>query len=429
MAEAQNRLRITDFLPSRFQGEVIDSDLARAHYLAFTDYLHAHEIDEPDNEEELQNLVQIFTRTLRGQARLWIEGKEFENLGALHGQFLARFSPSTSYIARSGKFKELVYTKGDTAEVHLSKISKTALPLGYNEEQVRDKFLSTLPTECRSSVLMSSPMNAPLPELVAKVQCYFDLNQMENQAPSDPDLAMNMQSQSMRGEQASSSSNGEMRELCNKIKALEAKLSKQTTERQVPNQASNLVQDERKRNGFDENRSSQESNDFNRRRFRPQYNSNITCYKCGNAGHMARFCRMNAQRPQNGNFQGNFQRPQNGNFQSLQNGDFQSLQNGSLHRPQNGNFQSLQNGNFQHPPNGNFQSLPNRNFPGPEHCPPNEKFQSLESNMNMQASPPLPTQNVMSQTYNMQDMLQVKIICKQMLLNLKLRIFTRDPQC
>ena len=48
-------------------------------------------------------------------------------------------------------------------------------------------------------------------------------------------------------------------------------------------------------------------------------------------------------------------------------------------------------------------SLPNRNFPGPEHCPPNEKFQSLESNMNMQASPPLPTQNVMSQTYNMQD--------------------------
>ena len=60
MAEAPNHLRVTDFLPSRFQGDIIDSDLARAHYLAFTDYLHAHEIDEPDNEEELQNLVQIF---------------------------------------------------------------------------------------------------------------------------------------------------------------------------------------------------------------------------------------------------------------------------------------------------------------------------------------------------------------------------------
>ena len=49
MAEAQNRLIVTDFLPSRFQGDIIDSDLARAHYLAFTDYLHAHGIDEPDN--------------------------------------------------------------------------------------------------------------------------------------------------------------------------------------------------------------------------------------------------------------------------------------------------------------------------------------------------------------------------------------------
>ena len=68
MADPPIRLRSTDFLPSRFQGDVIDSDLARAHYLAFLDYLNAQGLQEANNLEEFQNLVEIFKRTLRGQA-------------------------------------------------------------------------------------------------------------------------------------------------------------------------------------------------------------------------------------------------------------------------------------------------------------------------------------------------------------------------
>ena len=76
MAEAQP-LRATDFLPSKFHGGMINSDLARAHFLAFTDYLYAQGIEEPENQ--VQSLVETFQRTLEGQARLWIEGQIFES--------------------------------------------------------------------------------------------------------------------------------------------------------------------------------------------------------------------------------------------------------------------------------------------------------------------------------------------------------------
>ena len=307
MADPPNRLRVTDFLPSRFQGETIDSDLARAHYLAFTDYINAQGLQEPENPEEIQELIEHFKRTLRGQARLWIEGKEFHDLINLRDSFLARFSPSTSYIARSQTFKDLFYVPGDTAEVHLAKISKLALPLGYNEQQICDKFLSSLPAQCRSAVLMSSPVNAPLPDLVNKVQCYIDLHKLESQVPQSSDISMGMLSTSSASQIASESnasqvSSSEITDLCHKIEALEARIdanSDGNSARQSPNR--DFRQDTRRQSGNrGESRFNRREPDFTR--------PNVICYKCGNPGHFARECALNAQRSNPGQSEMQWQR-------------------------------------------------------------------------------------------------------------------------
>ena len=181
---ANDNLRTTDFLPSRFKGETINSDLARAHFLAFQDYLEAHNIAQPEDNAALLRITNSFKRTLEGQARLWIEGKQFQSFQELRTRFLARFSPSNSHFAKSQEFQALTYTAGDTAEVHLAKITKAAHMLPYNDDQIRDKFLSSLPTQCRSAVLMAAPMDAPLPLLVDKAQCYFDLQSSQSSTAS-----------------------------------------------------------------------------------------------------------------------------------------------------------------------------------------------------------------------------------------------------
>ena len=48
-------LRTADFLPSRFNGDTIDSDLARSHWLGFADYLEVHNLDEPENDDEISS--------------------------------------------------------------------------------------------------------------------------------------------------------------------------------------------------------------------------------------------------------------------------------------------------------------------------------------------------------------------------------------
>ena len=284
MAEPQNHLRVTDFLPARFQGDTIDADLARAHFLAFTDYLEAHELNGPDEPGEIQDLTQIFIRTLKGQARLWIEGRQFGDLNALRDQFLARFSPSTSYIARSQAFRDLVYVPGKTAEVFLAKISKAALPLGYGDGQVRDKFLSSLPAQCKSAVLMSSPIDAPLADLVTKVQYYFDLNPIESQISLE-DIAMAKQASDLPD--ITTPSSEEIKELCGRIETMETKFNKESVERSTRPSGRTDTQDLRHRYHSSDGRAFQSPGNFQRPR-KP-----LICYRCRSPGHIARFCRLN----------------------------------------------------------------------------------------------------------------------------------------
>lgn len=174
MAQPAQRLRVTDFLPTRFCGDRIDRDLCRAHFYTFVDYLEAHDLHEPADQAELHNVVQLFKRSLQGTARLWIEGKVFETLQDLQTVFVNRFSPSQSQFAHVTQFENITYIPGESAEQHLSKIRQLAQIIGYGDDQVRDKFLSTLPSKCRTAVLMSAPDNI-LETIVTRTQCFFDL--------------------------------------------------------------------------------------------------------------------------------------------------------------------------------------------------------------------------------------------------------------
>ena len=281
---ANDNLRTTDFLPSRFKGETINSDLARAHFLAFQDYLDAHNIAQPEDNAALLRITNTFKRTLEGQARLWIEGKQFQSFQELRTRFLARFSPSNSHFAKSQEFQALTYTAGDTAEVHLAKITKVAHMLQYNDDQVRDKFLSSLPTQCRSAVLMAAPMDAPLPLLVDKAQCYFDLQSSQNSTASAI-AADVMTTQDMRKPTAQGKTfQSDMQDIVHRMEALESKFTK--SEQPKEQARSSRSRNREQRGNFDQNRRRSYNRSSNQRR---RFNS-IMCDFCSRQGHTWRNC-------------------------------------------------------------------------------------------------------------------------------------------
>ena len=272
-------LRSTDFLPKRFQGDSIDGDLARAHFLAFTDYLEAHGLDNPLDDEEFQAVVAIFKRTLHGTARIWIEGKAFQNIANLRSSFLARFSESSSHYALTRQFSELKYSQGDTAEAFLASIRKLALLLNYTELQVRDKFLNALPSECRSAVLMSTDRDADMDVLVEKVQCFFDL-QKYPEPENSTKIKTSVPSDSAFSIEDKHSQSADIADLCNKVDSL---LNSQARRPASQGDTSSPRQHHNSRDG--------------RRRApnRPNQSGNRlpfagVCYYCNTPGHRSRDC-------------------------------------------------------------------------------------------------------------------------------------------
>ncbi|KAJ8048922.1 hypothetical protein HOLleu_01430 [Holothuria leucospilota] len=168
-------LRVTDFLPSKFDGKV-NTDIAQAHLLGFQDYLEIHGLENPRDQPQLDYVIQLFKRTLADTTRLWIHSQTFTSLDDLKQNFLKRFGTNNSYYAQRRAFDKYTYQTGDSAHVHLSKLEKAAMTRDYSRDQMRDKFIDTLPPACRSAVLMTVSPETTLPDLVDKAQCYFDLN-------------------------------------------------------------------------------------------------------------------------------------------------------------------------------------------------------------------------------------------------------------
>lgn len=169
-------LRPTDLLPPHFDGTPpLDHALSEAWFLSFLDYLEAHDLAEPADHNAFLNIVQIFRCRLVKHARLWAEGRTFEGIDDMRQQFLARFSPTHSHLANVKFFDEITYIQGDSAQQHLCKLRMAAQRINYNDDQVKNRFLQTLPQDCQRAVVMAADPDADSNTMAEVAQRYLDL--------------------------------------------------------------------------------------------------------------------------------------------------------------------------------------------------------------------------------------------------------------
>lgn len=174
-APAAPALRATDFLPDpKFSGESICHEKAISHWFLFTDYLQMHGLQAPA-PEQMPDVTIRFRLSLSGEARLWVQGKVFANLDGIKDAFLHRFSPRHSEFANVKFFDELCYRSNESAEQYLGRVRIAAQRINYDDVQIRNKFLHSLPAECQRAIVMAAPPGADADQLATLAQQYIDL--------------------------------------------------------------------------------------------------------------------------------------------------------------------------------------------------------------------------------------------------------------
>ncbi|KAK6178666.1 hypothetical protein SNE40_011193 [Patella caerulea] len=158
----------------RFDGNIIDRDNARAHTLSFEDYLYQTDISPEDGD--LEHVVRLFKQSLKGSARLWVENRDFDSYASLKEQFINKFSTTKTTLGLFSQYSSLQYDCSLSPLDNLERITKLASQLDYNASQIRDKFISVLPNNCKQSVIMVSSDDTPVEILAAKAQRYFDVS-------------------------------------------------------------------------------------------------------------------------------------------------------------------------------------------------------------------------------------------------------------
>ena len=265
------------------------------------DYLEAHGLQNPADAAAVQNVINIFKRSLQGQSRLWIEGKNFANINELRTAFINRFSPSRSQFAHVKEFEGLAYKPGDSAETHINCIRQVAQKIGYGDVQIRDKFLSTIPPKCRAAVVMSAPDDANIDDLVNRAQRSLDLEsegQSYHKEVSFVTQAVN---------------DSEMAELRQELNAVKLQLQdKQTRQHQSPNRsrARSPYQSRYKSSSCDNGKRSRSSSG---NRARGQFKPRLICDYCLVPGH--KWCQFRRRQEDLKNLKGN--KPQYVNTQDF----------------------------------------------------------------------------------------------------------------
>ncbi|KAK6165822.1 hypothetical protein SNE40_022661 [Patella caerulea] len=183
MANRRNNESTTDTtrkrLPTfdKFEGTQLNRDLALAHFLSFEDFL-VYNDDElnPQSVAAIDTLLNIFKQTLKGKARLWIEGRVFRSRQDLKTQFLERFSENKTSYGLHQDFQSFKYETSSTPAENLEALEKLGNQLEVSRAQLKHKFISVLPTNCQQAVAMTTSENTSLSDIQAKVQCYFDVH-------------------------------------------------------------------------------------------------------------------------------------------------------------------------------------------------------------------------------------------------------------
>lgn len=128
---------------------------------------------------EVANVLLVtkrFKLSLSGDARLWIEGKVFTGIADIKDRFLARFSPAKSKLATLQEFNNVKYAKEKGVDRLVEELKRLSNKIGYTDVQVRDRFLESLPSDCRTAVVMASTEGDNVDALATIAQRFLDVN-------------------------------------------------------------------------------------------------------------------------------------------------------------------------------------------------------------------------------------------------------------
>ena len=301
-------LRPIDLLPPYFDGDILDHELSTSWFMSFTDYLRSHNLHQPADDAALQNVIRLFKCRLTKHARIWAEDRHFANIDDIRTQFLARFSPTHSEFANVKFFEDIKYKPGDTAHQHLCHIRMAAARIGYNEAQIRNKLLQTLPPDCQRAVIMSIQPDADANAVADAAQRFLDL------CPKTPTVSFQTQNQ----DQVFAA---QLHDVITRLDALDAKMdaahharpnpddeneghaysrSPRPERRTAPSPRRRRSRDrydseDRRRDAYARYDSQDRRHDAyarssSRDRGRPVYSRRPNCHFCGKPGHFWRYC-------------------------------------------------------------------------------------------------------------------------------------------
>lgn len=356
-------MRPSDFLPDpKFSGENVTHEKAISHWYLFIDYLQMHGLANPVGAQ-MQDVTVRFRLSLIGNARLWIQDKVFPDLDAMKEAFIRRFSPTHSEFANVRYFEELSYKQGESAEQYLQRVRIAAQRINYNAEQIRHKYLHSLPQECKRAVAMSAAPDATAEDYANLAQKYLDLGQSQTGSKT-VSFVDEVHTTSMMSSSEDNNLRTDMAELRKELKSIEEQLH-------ATQQQQREVRDDRHRSpspGMRRTRGRYQYRDRHRSRSpsrprsrtpstdrrcpspsRANYSQAPRCFFCHRIGHVWRKC-WDYQRLSQPGYQGNPERfqppgpPDRGYQQGYQGNQERFHPPGPLHRGYLQGYQGDQEG-------------------------------------------------------------------------------------
>ena len=267
-------LKASDFLPEFTGGEKCSYESVNTHWLLFEDYLQVHELfDVAEDAEHVKTVSLRFRLSLTGQARLWAQAEKFLSVKDMKDKFFKRFGGNQSELAVIKQFNDMKLSKENNVQEYLQRLRQKAERLGYDERQIKNKLLCSLPQDCQRALVLSAPADADASAIASLAQRYFDINVEKVTTFSDVVMTCREQSPHLRQKARSHSS--------------------QERHRSHSSQDRHRMRDRGTRvPGRDSSPSPGRGRGYNQQKptFRHNKHKTVTCYHCGTTGHFWQEC-------------------------------------------------------------------------------------------------------------------------------------------